>query len=155
MVGSKQITPPIVKIMEVLRLISLSVLGGSWTSDWTEILRRNVVDNFKICKPTALPVCCHRVKWWIMDFGPHYAYLWLLHPGATYILSGWGSQASIEISCKIWVSGYASLVQYPVLLHNQEGYYNILILQAFELTPQGGAWAKSTIRLSHHIHKYG
>ena len=39
----------------------------------------------------------------------------------------------IAISCKIKAFGYAYLVHYTVLFHNQGGYYNSLILQALEL----------------------
>ena len=41
----------------------------------------------------------------------------------------------IAISCKIKAFGYAYLVHYTVLFHNQGGYYNSPILQALELPP--------------------
>ena len=44
-----------------------------------------------------------------------------------------GFQAAIEISCKKEVSERAYPVHYTLLLQNQGGYYNSLILKALEL----------------------
>ena len=46
-----------------------------------------------------------------------------------------GSQAIIEISCKISAFSYTYLVHYAVLFHNQGGYCYSFILQASEFAP--------------------
>ena len=46
-----------------------------------------------------------------------------------------GSQASIEISCKIEVFGHAYLVHCTKLFNSQGSYFNSLILQALMLLP--------------------
>ena len=56
-----------------------------------------------------------------------------------------GSQASIEVSCKIKAFGQAYLVHYSILLHSRGGYFNSYILQAFELLP-GRAKALTTMK---------
>ena len=46
-----------------------------------------------------------------------------------------GSQAANELRIKNWACGFVYSEHYTVLFHNQEGYYNSLILQASELPP--------------------
>ena len=59
-----------------------------------------------------------------------------------------GSQVSIEISYKIQAFGYAYLVHYTMLFHNQGGYYNSLILQALELLPGRAVICCAAIQMS-------
>ena len=53
------------------------------------------------------------------------------------------SQASIEIGCTIKSPGYAYVVHYTVLFHNQGCYYNSIILQALKLLPGASGLANT------------